>query len=113
MITLLLLVRATYMHGVVLHGHPVRGESHNHRNTSGEVATLLFMYASTIVATAGEKLFLASSVTREQQPEGKWTSQDNELKFNFYLTKGGCTEYHTNTIRTKQVKFTGAKLCIS
>jgi len=40
MITLLLLVRATYMYGVVLHAHPVRGESHNQHNTTGEVATL-------------------------------------------------------------------------
>jgi len=42
MITLLLLVRATYMYSVVLvlHAHPVRGESHNQRNTTGEVATL-------------------------------------------------------------------------
>jgi len=40
MITLLLLARATYMYGVVLHAHPVRGESHNQRNTTGEVATL-------------------------------------------------------------------------
>jgi len=40
MITLLLLVRATYIYGVVLHAHPVRGESHNQRNTTGEVATL-------------------------------------------------------------------------
>ena len=39
MITLLLLVRATYMYSVVLHAHPVRGESHNQRNTTGEVAT--------------------------------------------------------------------------
>ena len=39
MITLLLLVRATYMYGVVLHAHPVSGESHNQRNTTGEVAT--------------------------------------------------------------------------
>jgi len=39
MITLLLLVRATYIYGVVLHPHPVRGESHNQRNTTGEVAT--------------------------------------------------------------------------
>ena len=39
MITLLLLVRATYMYGVVLHAHPVRSESHNQRNTTGEVAT--------------------------------------------------------------------------
>jgi len=44
MITLLLLVRATYMYGVVLHAHPVRGESHNQRNTTGEVATLSFHY---------------------------------------------------------------------
>jgi len=28
------------MYGVVLHAHPVRGESHNQRNTTGEVATL-------------------------------------------------------------------------
>jgi len=41
MITLLLLVRATYMYGVVLHAHPVRDESHNQRNTTGEVATLV------------------------------------------------------------------------
>jgi len=40
MITLLLLVRATYMYGVVLHAHPVRFESHNQRNTTGEVATV-------------------------------------------------------------------------
>jgi len=33
-----LLVRATYMYGVVLHAHPVRGESYNQRNTTGEVA---------------------------------------------------------------------------
>jgi len=40
MFPLLLLVRATYMYGVVLHAHPIRGESHNQRNTTGEVATL-------------------------------------------------------------------------
>jgi len=27
--------------GFVLHAHPVRGESHNQRNITGEVATLL------------------------------------------------------------------------
>ena len=37
-ITLLLLVRATYIYSFVLHAHPIRGESHNQRNT-GEVAT--------------------------------------------------------------------------
>jgi len=40
MITLLLLVCATYMYGVVLHAYPVCGESHNQRNTTGEVATI-------------------------------------------------------------------------
>jgi len=30
------------MYGVVLHAHPVRGESHNQRNTTGEVATIPF-----------------------------------------------------------------------
>jgi len=41
MITLLLLVRATYMYGVVLNAHLVRGESHIQRNATGDVATLL------------------------------------------------------------------------
>jgi len=40
MITLLLIVRAEYMYGVVLHPHPVRGDSHNQRITTGEVATV-------------------------------------------------------------------------
>ena len=31
--------RYTY-NGVILHAHPVRGESHNQRNTTGEVATI-------------------------------------------------------------------------
>jgi len=31
--------RYTY-DGVILHAHPVRGESHNQRNTTGEVATI-------------------------------------------------------------------------
>jgi len=46
MITLSLLVRATYMYGVVLHAHPIRGESHNQRNTTGEVATVARFYWS-------------------------------------------------------------------
>ena len=37
--TLLLLVRATYMYGVVLHAQPVRGGSHNQRNTVATVPT--------------------------------------------------------------------------
>ena len=32
--------KPTYMYGVILHAHPVRGESHNQRNTTGEVATV-------------------------------------------------------------------------
>jgi len=28
------------MYGVALHAHPVRGDSHNQRNTTGEAATL-------------------------------------------------------------------------
>ena len=28
------------MYGVILPAHPVRGESHNQRNTTGEVATV-------------------------------------------------------------------------
>jgi len=40
MITLLLLVRATYICGIVLRTHSVRGEPHIQRNTSREVATI-------------------------------------------------------------------------
>jgi len=34
------------MYGVVLHAHPVRGESHNQRNTTGEIATKALMNES-------------------------------------------------------------------
>jgi len=51
MIALLLLVRATYIYGVVLHAHPVRGESHNQRNTTGEVATALLPRTRDVVLT--------------------------------------------------------------
>ena len=47
--------RHTYcMYGVVLHAHPVRGESHNQRNTTGEVATivlLLMAFLDNIITT--------------------------------------------------------------
>ena len=46
MVTLLLLVRATYMYGVVLYAHPVHGESHNQRNTTREVATVVKLQKS-------------------------------------------------------------------
>jgi len=39
-ITLLLLVCATYL-GVILHGHPVCGESHIQRNANREVAVVI------------------------------------------------------------------------
>jgi len=29
--------------GVIPHAHPVRGESHNQRNTTGEVATIVML----------------------------------------------------------------------
>jgi len=51
MITVLLLVRATYMHGVVLHAHHVRGESHNQRNTTKEVATAVFRISKTVTCS--------------------------------------------------------------
>ena len=55
MITLLLLVRATYMYGVVLHAHAVRGESHNQRNTTGEVVTPPFHKKSNLLALTESK----------------------------------------------------------
>jgi len=42
------------MYGVVLHAHPVCGESHNQRNTTGEVATivlLLMAFLDNIITT--------------------------------------------------------------
>jgi len=58
MITLLLLVRATYMYGVVLHAYPVHGESHNQCNITGEFATVLSL------GVYGKKLFF--------KPRGIW-----------------------------------------
>ena len=62
MITLLLLVRATYTYGVVLHAHPVRGESHNQRNTTGEVATVPYKRRSSVKSGAWLQRF--DDVTR-------------------------------------------------
>jgi len=59
MITLLLLVGATYMYGVVLHAYPVRGESHNQRNTTGEVATsacIIFIFLKEFVISTCNQL---------------------------------------------------------
>jgi len=42
------------MYGVVLHEHPVRGESHNQRNTTGEVATLCL---DIVITRGGQPLF--------------------------------------------------------
>jgi len=58
MITLLLLVRATYMYGVVLHAHTVRGESHIQRNTTGEVATVQFILYIKVLSTLKLKMSL-------------------------------------------------------
>ena len=35
--------------GVILHAHPVRGESYNQRNTTGEVATIVVVFWESIV----------------------------------------------------------------
>jgi len=32
--------------GFILHAHPLRGESHNQRNTAGEVATVSLYYST-------------------------------------------------------------------
>ena len=39
-----LLALHTVYNGVILHAHPVRGESHNQCNATGEVATLLYCH---------------------------------------------------------------------
>ena len=60
------------MYGVVLHAHAVRGESHNQRNTTGEVATALaediekqFRFtARTVGGTSGAAVKPSSNVIR-------------------------------------------------
>jgi len=59
MITLLLLDRAAYMYGVVLHAHPVRGESHNQRNTTREVATVRLFLKDLRFEHEAPNLFIA------------------------------------------------------
>ena len=53
-ITLLFLVRATYMYGVVLRAHPVRGESHIQRNATGKVATAGVIQRANVYAISKE-----------------------------------------------------------
>jgi len=55
--------RYTY-HGVILHAHPVRGESHNERNTTGEVATVAGNAARQWLAGDTGKTHILSCVKR-------------------------------------------------
>ena len=71
MITLLLLVRATYMYGVVFHAHPVRGESHNQRNTTGEVATVPKQWIENIFLNRNSP---ASTMARDLNMDGNHIS---------------------------------------
>jgi len=48
--------RYTY-DGVILHAHPVRGESYNQRNTTGEVATLVSLKRSLVVQAAKSSIY--------------------------------------------------------
>jgi len=62
------------MYGVVLHAHPVRGKSHNQRNTTGEVATvrscitLLWLHHNHKISISYHKNGLVSS----HQFFGRW-----------------------------------------
>ena len=55
--------------GVILHAHPVRGESHNQRNTTGDVATI--------------STFLHTTSTGSAKPTQTWL-------FNANLRKSEC-----------------------
>ena len=57
------------MYGVVFHAHPVRGESHNQRNTTGEVATLRNHITSNIFD-------VVRIITSKQQIFSVWSSPD-------------------------------------
>ena len=47
---------APHRYGDVLHAHPVRGESHNQRNTTGEVATISTKFVKIAAAGRTQKL---------------------------------------------------------
>jgi len=50
--------------GVILHAHPVRGESYNQRNTTGKVATLpLGKCAHVVLLYASQVLYARDSQT--------------------------------------------------
>ena len=76
MITLLLLVRATYIYGVVLHALPVRGESHNQRNTTGEVATV--PAAQQLITSSGNNNRSAAQWA-DHQWNAEWTDNPTRL----------------------------------
>jgi len=69
MITLLLLVRATYMYGVVLHAHAIRGESHNQRNTTGEVATVHYVFGDESVKKLNLIISLSNNTVQRRIEE--------------------------------------------
>jgi len=48
-ITLTIACSCYIYNGVVLHAHAVRGESHNQRNVTGEVATIYIAYSNTYI----------------------------------------------------------------
>jgi len=75
MITVLLLVRATYIYGVVLHAHPVRGQSRIQRNTTGEVATMILNNSVNV------RLFYQKHVERN----GSHAFSQSKSKFLFSL----------------------------
>jgi len=61
--------------GFILHAHPVRGESHNQRNATGEVATIL---VSTI-----ESLFVLNAMCIIDSLTIKQSKKFNQSNGNF------------------------------
>jgi len=67
------------MYGVVLHAHPVRGESHNQRNTTGEVATV------TTTRRVSDLLFEASAYNHTTVAHGHFLNQVKSFSGDRYL----------------------------
>ena len=71
------------MYGVVLHAHPIRGESHNQRNTTGEVTTIhfnnfgmpsvLLVASERTIPTYFELILNTATTTKPTQLKGVWS----------------------------------------
>ena len=73
--------------GVILHAHPVRGESHNQRNTTGEVATVSSVFDVAYVVSSVKVVSVGvgrgGGATGPSSTPGFWKVRQQRLFFEF------------------------------